>query len=50
MEKDLSGKSLSYHDKYSTFHLNTAVMLCPLLNDTGESLVMIQFQIKRPKF
>lgn len=50
MEEDLSGKSLSYPDKYRTFRLNTAVILCASLNDAGESLVMIQFQIKQPKF
>lgn len=50
MEKDLSEKSLSYPDKYRTFHLSTAVIQCTLLNDAGESLVMIQFQIKKPKF
>lgn len=43
VEKVLSGKSLSSLDKHSTFHLTTVVTPCPLLNDAGQSLVMIQF-------
>lgn len=50
VEKGLPEKSLSYPDKYRTFRLNTAVILCISLNGAGESLILIQFQIKKPKF